>query len=661
MIQRFGVPETGLLAHRTVPALLAPAALLPGRRRDVDALLAWGRRPSARRVERLAQRWQLPVWHLEDGLLRSLAKGRDHPPLALLVDDLGVHFDATRPSRLEQRIAAPLAPEQRRRARQIRQLWCDLRLSKLNPAQESPAPDQPFVLVVDQSAGDRSIALGQAGPQRFQQMLQEALRDHPDCTVVVKVHPDVIRGRARGHFHRRDLQHPRIQLCADGLHPAALLEQARAVYVVTSQMGFEALLWGKPVHCFGMPFYAGWGLTSDRLPAPSRRRPGIELEAVVHAALVAGTRCVDPHQHRPCSIEELMQAIGLQRQHQAGGPTRVEAFGFTPWKQPSLRRFLAGRAVRFRWARSLPGRRAEAVAVWGRRARPRLLATAADRTLPVLRVEDGFLRSVGLGADLIDPISWVVDRTGMYYDATGPSDLEHLLAGSDWTAAQLQRAAALRQRLVTEAITKYNLSGASWQRPASASRVVLVVGQVESDASIRFGAPALNSNLALLQAVRAAEPDAFVIYKPHPDVVAGLCRSGEGELQAAAFCDQVLTEGSISTLFSQVDALHVLTSLAGFEALLRGVEVHCWGLPFYAGWGLTRDQLRCERRGRSLPLDALVHGALIDYPRYVSRHSGWFISPEQAIDELVAWRQGPPVQRSLVQALFRHWGRLRRR
>jgi len=56
MNQRFGVPETGLLAHSTVSALLAPAELLPGRRRDVDALLAWGRRPSARRVERLGQR-----------------------------------------------------------------------------------------------------------------------------------------------------------------------------------------------------------------------------------------------------------------------------------------------------------------------------------------------------------------------------------------------------------------------------------------------------------------------------------------------------------------------------------------------------------------------------------------------------------------------------
>ena len=661
MIQRFGVPETGLLAHRTVPALLAPAELMPGRRRDVEALLAWGRRPSALRVERLAQRWRLPVWHLEDGLLRSLAKGREHPPLALLLDDIGVHFDATRPSRLEQRIAAPLPPEQRLRARQIQQLWCELRLSKLNPAGESPAPDTPFVLVVDQSAGDRSIALGLAGPQQFQQMLQAALREYPDCTVVVKVHPDVIRGRARGHFRRRDLEHPRIQLCADGLHPAALLQQARAVYVVTSQMGFEALLWDKPVHCFGMPFYAGWGLTRDHLPAPSRRRVGVGLEAVVHAALVAGTRCIDPHRHRLCAIEELMQAIGLQRRLRSDSPAWVEAFGFTPWKQPSLRRFLAGSQLRFRWARSLPGRRADAVAVWGRRARPRLLAAAQQRQLPVLRVEDGFLRSVGLGADLIDPISWVVDRSGMYYDATGPSDLERLLAGSHWTAAQLQRAAALRQRLVTEAITKYNLSGSSWQRPDSARRVVLVVGQVESDASIRFGAPGLHSNLALLQAVREAEPDAFLIYKPHPDVVAGLCRSGEGEQQAAAFCDQVLTEGSISTLFAQVDALHVLTSLAGFEALLRGLEVHCWGLPFYAGWGLTRDQLRCERRGRALPLDALVHGALIDYPRYVSRHSGWFIPPEQAIDELVTWRQAPLAQRSLIQALFRHWGRLKRR
>jgi capsular polysaccharide export protein len=184
---------------------------------------------------------------------------------------------------------------------------------------------------------------------------------------------------------------------------------------------------------------------------------------------------------------------------------------------------------------------------------------------------------------------------------------------------------------------------------------------VESDASIRFGAPGVCTNLGLLQAVRAAEPEAYLVYKPHPDVTAGLCRAGVGEEIAQRCCDEVLTSGSIDQLFTQIDALHVLTSLAGFEGLLRGVEVYCWGLPFYAGWGLTRDRETCSRRGRSLSLDALVHAALIEYPRYVSRGSGWFITPEQAIDELIAWKEAPPPRRTLVQALFRHWGRLRRR
>ena len=650
-----------MLAHRTLPQLLAPNRLVPGRRRDVDVLLAWGRRPSALWVERLARKWNLPVWHLEDGLLRSVAKGKAHPPLGLMVDELGVHFDATAPSRMEQLIAGPITSAEADRARALQSLWREQRLSKVNPPVEAEAPQEPYVLVVDQSAGDRSIALGLADASCFQRMLQAALEEHPDCTVVLKVHPDVISGRARGHFSTKNLADPRVLLSADGGHPARLLERARAVYVVTSQMGFEALLWGRPVHCFGMPFYAGWGLTHDRCEAPIRRRQGASLEALVHAALVAGCRCIDPHRHQHCRIETLMAAIGLQRRLQAQQPRRCVAFGFTPWKQRNLRRFLGGSQLRFRapWRRIPQG--VDAVVVWGRRARPRLLEAAARRQLPVLHVEDGFLRSVGLGADLVDPVSWVVDHQGVYYDATRPSDLETRLATGQWTSVQCQRAAALRQRLVKEAITKYNLQAEAWRRPTGKRRVVLVVGQVESDASIQYGAPGVRSNRALLAAVREAEPEAYLVYKPHPDVVAGLCRAGVGEDDAFELCDEVLPQGSIQQLFTQIDALHVLTSLAGFEALLRGVEVHCWGMPFYAGWGLTHDRECCSRRQRKLSLDELVHAALIDYPRYVSRDSGWFITPEQAIDDLVAWRAAPPQRRTLVQALFRHWGRLRRR
>jgi capsular polysaccharide export protein len=116
--------------------------------------------------------------------------------------------------------------------------------------------------------------------------------------------------------------------------------------------------------------------------------------------------------------------------------------------------------------------------------------------------------------------------------------------------------------------------------------VVLVVGQVESDASIRFGAPGLCTNLGLVNAVRVAEPEAYLVYKPHPDVTAGLCRAGVGEEIAQCCCDEVVTSGSIDQLFTQIDALHVLTSLAGFEGLLRGCGGALLGFAFLCGLGV---------------------------------------------------------------------------
>lgn len=315
------------------------------------------------------------------------------------------------------------------------------------------------------------------------------------------------------------------------------------------------------------------------------------------------------------------------------------AHGFSLRKRALVRGFTGRPDVRFVGrGRAVAG--GATLLLWG--SAPVPPGTPAD--VRIVRIEDGFLRSVGLGADLTRPLSWVLDDRGIYYDAGQPSALEHLLQHAAFEPQELARAQALRTRIVQAGLTKYNLAAARWQPPVRARRpLVLVTGQVETDASIARGAVAIRTNLGLLQAVRQARPDAWIIYKPHPDVVAGLRGRGRGESDAARWCDEVLLAGSMHDLLQQVDEVHVLTSLTGFEALLRGKAVTCWGQPFYAGWGLTADRHPHPRRTRRLALDELVAGALLRYPVYLGRSSGQRCTPEQALEELQQWRSRQPA------------------
>lgn len=647
----------GLLARqRTLPALLPELSLVGARKADKvrpDGVLAWGRKPSAKRAEAWAREHGLPLVRLEDGFLRSIGLGADEPPLSVVVDPVGIYYDAGGPSRLEQLMALPLDDAQRQRAKALIAQWCATRVSKYNHAREARGLVRDGdVLVVDQTFGDASIAYGGATPASFTRMLEAALDEHPTARVLLKVHPDVIAGRKRGHFSQLPPgAAARVQLLASPAHPCGLLESAAAVYAVTSQMGFEALLWGRPVRCFGLPFYAGWGLSRDELSIPDRRGPA-SIEALCHAALIDYPRYIDPETGERCEPERVLAWMGLQRRMRERFPAQMVAMGFSRWKKPIARAFFAGSDLRFQSLKK-PVPPGAGLVLWGRRAVPAVATEHGDP--PVVRLEDGFLRSVGLGADLVRPLSWVMDERGMYYDATVPSDLEQLLADTPFDDALRERARVLRERILAAGLTKYNVGQSQWLRPDTSKPVVLVAGQVEADASIRLGAPGLRNNMALLKAVRAQRPDAHLVYKPHPDVVAQLREAGKGEGGAAAYCDEIVIDAPMDQVLRQVDEVHVLTSLAGFEALLRGKPVVCWGCPFYAGWGLTEDREAIPRRVRRLSLDELVAGVLLLYPTYVSRVTGCFTSAERALTELEAWRAEGAAGRRNISAGRRAW------
>lgn len=688
----YGVFNRGLRKMRGLEEFLGGAVVRCVFRAPAElaATVGWGRSRFARRAIRVAEARKIPFICLEDGFLRSLGLGRNEPPLSVVVDDLGIYYDAHQASRLECLIATELTSEQSARARVLLSKWRAARVSKYNHSREyfaasetaEPSSLGPFVLVVDQTAGDASIRFGMGDEACFQRMLDAALAENPDCLVLLKVHPEVMAGYKRGHFDLAALSiDRRIKVLGQDVHPVSLLEHAQAVYTVTSQMGFEGLLWGKRVRTFGMPFYAGWGLTDDELVAPERRR-SVPLENLVFGALIAYPRYIDPETGTRCAVERLLEWLGLQRRMRERFPNEVVAFEFSRWKTPIVRSFFQGSEVHFpRAADSVAA--GALLAVWGRK-QPAGLAPNSNK---LVRLEDGFLRSVGLGADLIRPLSWVMDQRGIYYDATCASDLEVLLQSTAFDEALLVRARALRERLVNSGLTKYNVGSGRWLRPPSIAvatphrqlagnprwgdgssarqdqpsqtwrRVILVPGQVESDASLAYGAPVIRRNVDLLSAVRAANPDAYVIYKPHPDVVAGLRLQGQGEGEAKRWCDEVVIDVAMGELLSEVDEVHTLTSLTGFEALLRGRVVVCYGQPFYAGWGLTVDHLPPARRSRRLTLDELVAGVLVLYPTYVSRTTGRFTTPERALDELLAWRAErallQPVWQRMIGRLFR--------
>jgi capsular polysaccharide export protein len=388
------------------------------------------------------------------------------------------------------------------------------------------------------------------------------------------------------------------------------------------ELALLGLIAGCRVHCYADGRFAGRGLTVDD-PA-IRPKPAASIESLTAATLIDRVDYRDPFTGAAITAEAAAEHLIFWRTTMEANRGVAAAAGIATWKRREVEGMLhAGdRPLRF-----VPNAAAAVqaavtggggIAVWPSRAPAGLIQTAADAGVPLYRVEDGFVRSVGLGAACHPPLSIVLDRTGLYYDPTGPSDLETILSTANFSDELRDRAGALAAFIVRFGISKYATGrGDAADLPAGVRRV-LVTGQVEDDLSVRLGGGDVTGNLDLLRRVRAAEPDAFILFKPHPDVEAGLRAGHVSETDALAYADRVVRHTGMAELLDAVDCVHVLTSLAGFEALLRGREVVTHGHPFYAGWGLTRDMAGpVPRRTRRLMLTDLVAGALILYPRYL--------------------------------------------
>lgn len=369
----------------------------------------------------------------------------------------------------------------------------------------------------------------------------------------------------------------------------------------------------------------------------------------------------NPFSGKPMPWAELIDLCAQWRALIDANRSLSAVYGFAKWKRATTEPLLWDGSPAERFNRPPDAiRPGDKAAVWKSRTPAAQLAALEQAGVALVEVEDGFIRSAGLGANCVPPQSIVVDEIGVHFDARTPSGLENILQAGEFDPELLARASALREWIISLGLSKYDRGEVSLDR-RNGRLHVLVPGQVEDDRAVLSSIGPALTNLKLLRLVRQTRPDAHLIYKPHPDVEAGHRKGAIDDAVALGIADEVVRAPSISSWINLVDEVHVNSSLAGFEALLRDRKVTTHGVPFYAGWGLTEDLGPVPaRRSAKRSLDELVAATLIVYPRYVDPVTNLPCSPEVLIAQLSALGPADTAAQSPLTLLRGLQGRVRR-
>ncbi|ECL9106430.1 capsular polysaccharide biosynthesis protein [Campylobacter coli] len=608
-----------------------------------DVFVGWGRKKSGLKAVELAKKYNIKFLLLEDGFLRSLNLGVENSPsFSIVKDDVGIYYDATAPSKLENILNTyEFSSEELEQAKKAIELIKKEKLSKYNNnlcvPKELFSANEERVLIITQVANDASLKFGLADNFSTQDIINEAIKENPNAKIYIKIHPDVLSGKKQSDFNAQNLSNKCV-IIKENYNPIELLSYFKKVYTKTSGMGFEALMLGSECVCYGVPFYAGWGLTQDK-QACKRRLKKRSLEEIFYAAYILYSEYFNPYLNQKGDIFDTIYTLAKYKKIEQANSNKLYFLGFTLWKRWFMKPFFKAKNNKIIFLNSLDELykanliSEDKIFIWGKKHDKTLLAK--DFNNEIFLVEDGFLRSVFLGSDLTRPFSLIVDNKGLYVDPSKPSDLEDILQNYKFDDGLKQRAKKLITTITQNKFSKYNGLKHEKLNFNTNKKIILIPAQVEDDASMILGGAGFDT-LKLLQSVRKANENAFIVFKPHPDVLSGNRKGLKDKNIILKYCDEIIENVSIDSAINACDEVHTITSTSGFDALLRGKKVVVYGKPFYAGWGLTQDLHHISRRTRVLSLEELVAGVLILYPRYIHPKSKNLCEVELALDTMLA-------------------------
>ena len=317
-------------------------------------------------------------------------------------------------------------------------------------------------------------------------------------------------------------------------------------------------------------------------------------------------------------------------------------FNFSPWRMMRIRSFFYAKNNKKIICKELNDALAQGldksskIFIYGTATIPYLEKYSQEKNIPMYRIEDAFIRSISLGSGFAKPYSLIIDSKGLYINPNKPCELEDMLNSLQVDKTLLQRARKVRETIVQAKLSKYNYQNHEKISIENINnkKIILIPGQVEDDMSIKYGACGLTSK-DLLQKVREKNPSAYILYKIHPDVLSGNRKGLIDKSILLQYVNKIITDISIDSCIEACDEVHTLTSQVGFDALLREKKVITYGMPFYAGWGLTEDIQKNPQRKRVLTIDEFIAVSLIKYPRYISPRTDKFCEIEQTLEEII--------------------------
>lgn len=637
---------------------------------------------------------KLKCTYVDNGFIHSIGPATNETPsLSLLLDSHAPHHDATKPSDLERLLneydftsdEALLT-----RARKIMSSILEAGLSRYNDA-----PLVDIESIYGAKTSNRVLVLGEAEKKislSNEELLRFAATENPDSQIIFIPHASMFKKGGLSFRYPADLK----KVCLvpkKRIRIAQALKTVDHVYTIASLDGFEALMRGIKVTTLGCPFYSGWGLTDDRQPNDriKRRLSLVELFAAAYLLYPKYYNEQDQETEPDTFFEAVLKQLSgnslpqapkgiaenvIKNKAKKNSPSSFLLVGSEP-RNPELPSaymvgfvehkvpFFADELTDYNtFALKIPVvQQLEAspkdlfahvkfgqddvIIVWGRKDPKDLQAFAASRSIPIHRIEDAFIRSIDLGGVHGTPLSYIYDETGIYFDAEQPSDLELLLNEYDFKedATLMERARACIGHLLQTGTSKYNFADrvniASFYGEKTKKRI-LVIGQVEDDASIQYGCSRRITNNDLVTRAKLENPDAQIIYKPHPDVLLGLRKRISDPSQVESIAQVMYEAIPIADALETIDHVYTITSLAGFEALLRGIKVTAFGAPFYSGWGLTDDRQPVSRRVRTLEVAEIFAAAYILYPRYLNPFTRERVEVEEAMS-LLEWMKSSGI------------------